>query len=65
MPFTNSSVVPYGLLVMHAMDIYRKKTCPPAPFIMPPPPTGGGTIMGTSWVKTRSYRATLDLSQGR
>jgi hypothetical protein len=31
---------------MHAMDIYRQKTCPPAPFVMPPAPTGGGTIIG-------------------
>lgn len=46
MPFTDSSVVPYGLLVMHAMDIYRLKTCPPAPFSAPSPPTGGGTIIG-------------------
>jgi triacylglycerol lipase len=46
MPFTDSSVVPYGLLVMHAMDIYRQKTCPPARFTTPPPATGGGTIIG-------------------
>jgi triacylglycerol lipase len=46
MPFTNSTAVSYGLLVMHAMDIYRLKTCPPAPFIAPPAPPGGGTIIG-------------------
>ena len=46
MPFTNSSVVPYGLLVMHAMDIFRLRTCPPAPFSEPSPPTGGGEIIG-------------------
>jgi triacylglycerol lipase len=46
MPFTDSSVVPYGLLVMHAMDIYRQKTCPPSPVGPPPPPTGGGTLIG-------------------
>ena len=46
MSFTDSSVVPYGLLVMHAMDIYRQKTCPPAPFPAPSAPTGGGTIIG-------------------
>ena len=46
MPFTNSTAVPYGLLVMHAMDIYRLKTCPPAPFVAPSAPPGGGTIIG-------------------
>jgi hypothetical protein len=46
MPFTDSPVVPYGLLVMHAMDIYRQKTCPPIPVGPPPPPTGGGTLIG-------------------
>jgi hypothetical protein len=46
MPFTDSSVVPYGLLVMHAMDIYRQKTCPPTPFVLPSAPTGGGMIIG-------------------
>jgi hypothetical protein len=46
MEFTDSGVVPCGLLVMHAMDIYRIKTCPPAPFRPPGPPPGGGTIIG-------------------
>jgi triacylglycerol lipase len=46
MEFSDSGVVPYGLLVMHAMDIYRLKTCPPAPFKPPAPPPGGGTIIG-------------------
>ncbi|MDR3533035.1 MAG: lipase family protein [Rhodopila sp.] len=46
MQFTDSTVVPYGLLVMYSMDIYRQKTCPPAPFTMPPAPTGGGVIIG-------------------
>jgi triacylglycerol lipase len=46
MPFTNSTAVPYGLLAMHAMDIYRLKTCPPAPFIAPSAPPGGGVIIG-------------------
>jgi triacylglycerol lipase len=45
MTFTVATVIPYGLLVMFSMDIYRQKTCPPAP-AMPPPPTGGGTIIG-------------------
>ena len=46
MKFSDSGVVPYGLLVMHAMDIYQLKTCPPAPFKPPTPPPGGGTIIG-------------------
>jgi triacylglycerol lipase len=46
MEFSDSGVVPYGLLVMHAMDIYRGRTCPPAPFKPPAPPPGGGTIIG-------------------
>jgi triacylglycerol lipase len=46
MLFTNKTAVPYGLLVMHAMDIYRLKTCPPAPFVPPSSPPGGGTIIG-------------------
>jgi triacylglycerol lipase len=46
MEFSDSGVVPWGLLVMHAMDIYRVKTCPPAPFIPPKSPPGGGTIVG-------------------
>jgi triacylglycerol lipase len=46
MQLTDSGVIPYGLLVMHAMDIYRLKTCPPAPFKPPSPPPGGGTIIG-------------------
>jgi triacylglycerol lipase len=46
MPFTNTTAVSYGLLVMHAMDIYRLKTCPPAPFIAPSAPPGGGAIVG-------------------
>src|SRR5271167_2676317 len=46
MEFTDSTVIPYGLLVMYSMDIYRQKTCPPAPFTMPPPPTGGGVVIG-------------------
>jgi triacylglycerol lipase len=44
--FTDSTVIPYGLAVMYSMDIYRQKTCPPAPFTMPPPPTGGGVVIG-------------------
>jgi hypothetical protein len=46
MDFTDTTVIPYGLAVMYSMDIYRQKTCPPAPFTMPPPPTGGGVIIG-------------------
>jgi triacylglycerol lipase len=46
MTFTDLTVIPYGLLVMYSMDIYRQKTCPPAPFITPPSPTGGGLIIG-------------------
>jgi hypothetical protein len=44
MGFSDIGVVPYGLLVMQAMDIYRVKTCPPAPF--KPPPAAKGTIIG-------------------
>jgi hypothetical protein len=44
--FTAASVIPYGLLVMYAMDIYRQKTCPPSPFTVPPSPTEGGTLIG-------------------
>ena len=46
MPFTASSVIPYGLSVMYSMDIYRQRTCPPSPFTMPPTPSGGGTLIG-------------------
>jgi triacylglycerol lipase len=46
MELSDSRVVPFGLLVMHAMDIYRVKTCPPAPFKPATPPPGGGTIVG-------------------
>jgi len=31
---------------MHAMDIYRQQTCPPAPKAPPAPPTGGGSLIG-------------------
>ncbi|MFL5285830.1 MAG: lipase family protein [Rhodopila sp.] len=40
---TNVSPVPYGLLVMQAMDMWREKTYPPLP---PPTPVGGGAIIG-------------------
>ena len=46
MEFTDATVVPYGLLVMYSMDIYRQDTCPPKFVSQPPAPSGGGTLIG-------------------
>ena len=42
-----SAAVPYGLMVMHAMDLYNRGTCPPHA-VAPAPPPGGGEII--AWV---------------
>ena len=46
MPFTNTTAAAYGLLVMHAMDMYRVSTSA----LTPPPAQGlkdaGWTILG-------------------
>jgi triacylglycerol lipase len=44
--FTSQTAIPYGLLVMHAMDYHRDKMCPPGPFVKADPPPGGGEIVG-------------------
>ena len=51
--FTDQSVVPYGLLVMHAMDCHRDGTCPPnatKPLAHPPGGEIVGFILGTDTV---------------
>lgn len=44
-PFTDQSVIPYGLLVMHAMDYHRARNSPPAPF-QPAAAPPSGQIVG-------------------
>ncbi len=54
--FTDQNVVPYGLLVMYAMDCHRDGTCPPnATRPLAPPPSGVilGFIVGSDTVDPR------------
>ena len=43
-PFTDQSGIPYGLLVMHAMDYHRASKSPPEPFRPAAPPPSGEIV---------------------
>src|SRR5215471_7766235 len=54
MAFTDSGVIPYGHLVMHAMDIYQVKTCPPAPPTEAPSSVASRALTPSSGLERRA-----------